>query len=73
MQTEDPLATLTELYQKRHPIYESLADIVIRTGAGHVTRVVADIIEQLTRKLSELQNQDALAPAEATGELNTNI
>ena len=73
LQTEDPLATLTELYQNRHPIYESLADIVIRTGAGHVTRVVADIIEQLTRKLSEQQNQDALVPAEATGELNTDI
>lgn len=58
LQTVDPLATLTELYQKRHPIYESLADIVIKTGAGHVTRVVADIIEQLTVKLSEQAAQE---------------
>ena len=53
LQTADPLATLTELYQKRHPIYESLADIVVKTGSGHVTRVVADIIAQLIAKLSE--------------------
>lgn len=53
LQTADPMATLNELYQKRHPIYSSLADIVIKTGAGHVTRVVAEIIEQLTLKLSE--------------------
>ena len=44
---------MTELYQKRHPIYESLADIVVKTGSGHVTRVVADIMAQLIAKLSE--------------------
>ena len=62
LQTEDPLATLTELYQKRHPIYDGLADIVIKTGAGHVTRVVAEIIEQLTRKLSEQPDQGEAIP-----------
>ena len=62
LQTKNPLATLTELYEKRHPIYEDLADIVIKTGSGHVTRVVNEIITQLTLKLNQ---QAAALSAEA--------
>ena len=47
LQTANPLSVLTQLYEVRHPIYQDLADIVITTGAGHVTHVVAHIIEQL--------------------------
>ena len=69
LQTADPLATLNELYQKRHPIYESLADIVVKTGSGHVTRVVADIIAQLTLKLSA-QVAEQNEPQHTSSELN---
>lgn len=62
LQTADPLATLTALYNQRHPIYESLADIVITTGSGHVTRVVSDIIRQLTRKISAEPAESSIAP-----------
>jgi shikimate kinase len=53
LQTADPLSVLTQLYQVRHPIYENLADIVITTGAGHVTHVVAHIIEQLIARIGQ--------------------
>lgn len=53
LQTADPLATLSSLYDSRHPIYSDLADIVVRTGAGHVHQVVSRIIEQLLLKLND--------------------
>ena len=53
LQTADPLSVLTQLYEVRHPIYQDLADIVITTGAGHVTHVVAHIIEQLIARIGQ--------------------
>lgn len=51
LQTEDPLGTLNQLYQVRHPIYESMADMVVKTGSGHVTQVVQHIVEQLCERI----------------------
>ena len=53
LQTANPLSVLTQLYEVRHPIYQGLADIVITTGAGHVTHVVAHIIEQLIARIGQ--------------------
>ena len=53
LQTANPLSVLTQLYEVRHPIYQDLADIVIITGAGHVTHVVAHIIEQLIARIGQ--------------------
>ena len=53
LQTANPLYVLTQLYEVRHPIYQDLADIVITTGAGHVTHVVAHIIEQLIARIGQ--------------------
>ena len=53
LQTANPLSVLTQLYEVRHPIYQDLADIVITTGAGHVTHVVAHIIEQLIARIGQ--------------------
>ena len=64
LQTPDPLGTLTQLYQVRHPIYESLADIVIKTGAGHVTHVVAQIIDQLTSRIGKNLHINQAEPSE---------
>jgi shikimate kinase len=53
LQTADPLSVLTQLYETRHPIYQNLADIVITTGAGHVTHVVAHIIEHIIERIGQ--------------------
>ena len=53
LQTANPLSVLTQLYEVRHPIYQDLADNVITTGAGHVTHVVAHIIEQLIARIGQ--------------------
>ena len=53
LQTANPLSVLTQLYEVRHPIYQDLADSVITTGAGHVTHVVAHIIEQLIARIGQ--------------------
>ena len=53
LQTANPLSVLTQLYEVSHPIYQDLADIVITTGAGHVTHVVAHIIEQLIARIGQ--------------------
>ena len=46
LQTEDPVKTLTDLYEKRRPIYEE-ADIIIQTGGIYPTEIVTQIIRSL--------------------------
>ncbi len=78
LQTADPLATLTQLYQVRHPIYESLADIVIKTGTGHVTHVVSQIIEHLCERLGQAMqvppaDMATAAPQNSSNEVSNNV
>lgn len=50
--TNDPRTRLEELFEKRTPIYESLADIVMETGSASVPLVV----QQIVTRLKELEN-----------------
>jgi shikimate kinase len=53
LQTEDPLARMTELYHARHPLYLEVADITLDTGRQSVHTLVALLERQLvevTRK-----------------------
>lgn len=47
LQTEDPQAVLTDLMEKRHPLYLQVADIVVETDRRNPKAVVADIITAL--------------------------
>lgn len=53
LQTGDPLATLRQLYDTRHPLYQSIADFEVITGAGQVSHVAQQIINAL---LEHVQN-----------------
>jgi shikimate kinase len=44
----DPKKRLTELLIDRAPLYESIADITIETGAGSITSVVQKIVQHLS-------------------------
>jgi len=46
----DPKQRLTELLTARAPLYESIADITIETGAGSITSVVQKIIKHISTK-----------------------
>lgn len=53
LQTNDPYAKLTELYQQRDPLYQQVADIVIQSGkqSVHVLMLhLADEIETFGKK-----------------------
>ena len=55
LQTADPHAKLTELFQQRDPLYQQVADIVIRSGkqSAHILMLhLADEIEAF-RKISQ--------------------
>jgi shikimate kinase len=45
--TPDPKATLRGLLEMREPLYESVADVVVDTGATSVSQLVAQIVEGL--------------------------
>jgi shikimate kinase len=49
IQTEDPLARLTELMQVRDPLYREIADYVISTENRPAQVVIKDIVQRLTR------------------------
>ncbi len=50
LQTEDPLAKLTELYAQRHPLYLEVADIVLDTGRQSVHSLMAKLERQLAER-----------------------
>jgi shikimate kinase len=45
LKSANPRKRLTELLAQRAPLYESIADITIETGAGSITSVVQKIIQ----------------------------
>lgn len=47
LQTQDPRATLTELFEVRDPLYQEIADIVIHTDQRNPKNVVNEIIHTL--------------------------
>lgn len=47
LQTEDPLARMTELYHARHPFYLEVADVVLDTGRQSVHSLMAALERQL--------------------------
>ena len=51
LDTDDPRAVLEALLQKRHPLYEELADIVVDTNGRKVASVVQEIRDRLDKAL----------------------
>lgn len=47
LQTENPRAVLETLYEKRHPLYQEVATIIVPTGRAYPKQMVADILERL--------------------------
>ncbi|MEM9687974.1 MAG: shikimate kinase AroK [Pseudomonadota bacterium] len=47
LDTDDPRAVLEALMEKRHPLYQQLADLVIDTNGRKVPSVVYEICERL--------------------------
>lgn len=47
LQTADPKQRLTELFEMRDPIYQSLADITVTTGSASPKKMVHEILGQL--------------------------
>jgi shikimate kinase len=45
--TPDPLGRLRELYAQRDPLYRSVADLVLETGAQSVHTLAAQLLERL--------------------------
>ena len=59
LQTEDPLAKLTELYGERDPLYREVANIVIDTGS----QSLSSLAHRLEHRLIELWAARAVADA----------
>ena len=55
LQTEDPLAVLRKLYDVRHPIYQALADVEVKTGVGQVTHVAMAAVEAILQHIAAQQ------------------
>ncbi|MGL4767652.1 MAG: shikimate kinase [Formosimonas sp.] len=55
LQTADPLATLHKLHEQRHGLYQSVAHVEIKTGAGHVTQVAMGIVQALLQQIAQQQ------------------
>lgn len=51
LNTHDPLARLTELYDQRDPLYRSIADWVIESEREHVARFAAGLEQELRKVL----------------------
>lgn len=54
LQTADPRATLQDLFEKRDPLYNSIADIVIHTGKQNVQI----LLSKLQEKIVEYRDKD---------------
>ncbi len=50
LQTPDPLARLTELYEERDPLYRAAADIVIDTGSQSLISLAHKLEHQLLQR-----------------------
>ncbi|MDH5544864.1 MAG: shikimate kinase AroK [Gammaproteobacteria bacterium] len=52
LQTDDPKRKLTEILHQREPLYEAIADLVVKTGDNSVKSVVDRICKLLKSRLS---------------------
>jgi shikimate kinase len=52
LQTDDPKQKLTEILNQRGPLYEEVADLVIKTGNQSIKTVVDKITKSLKSKLT---------------------
>lgn len=53
LQNDNPRATLEALYQKRHPLYQGVATIIVPTGRAYPKQMVADLLEILAKYAKE--------------------
>ncbi len=49
LQTQNPRAVLEQLYAKRHPLYEEVADLIVPTGKLYPKQMVMDILLKLSQ------------------------
>lgn len=49
LQNDNPKQVLEALYQRRHPLYQEIADIVVPTGKAYPKQMMMEILEQLTQ------------------------
>ncbi|OGS91422.1 MAG: shikimate kinase [Gallionellales bacterium GWA2_60_18] len=49
LQTDDPHAILTELFQQRDPLYLEVADIVVRSGRQSAQALMLQLVEEIDR------------------------
>lgn len=49
LQTTDPHAKLTELHHQRDPIYQQIADIVIKTGRQSVQTLMLGLVNEIEK------------------------
>jgi shikimate kinase len=52
LQTSNPRQVLTDLMQKRAPLYESIADVIVDTDQASIRDVAAYIVELLSTQTS---------------------
>lgn len=50
LQVEDRIAVIDKLFDERDPVYKSIADVIVTTGAGQSHTVVNDVLNQLAHK-----------------------
>lgn len=53
LQNGNPRATLESLYQKRHPLYQEVATIIVPTGRAYPKQMVADLLEIMAKYAKE--------------------
>lgn len=50
LQVQDRSAVIDKLFDERHPVYQSIADLVVTSGASQSYTVVNDVLTQLAQK-----------------------
>jgi shikimate kinase len=47
LQTNDPLAKIKELYKKRDPLYQEVADVIVQSGKQSAQHMMAKLLQEL--------------------------
>ncbi len=50
LQVENRAAVIDKLFEERHPLYQSVADLIVTSGAGQSHMIVNDVLNKLTDK-----------------------
>lgn len=56
LQNDNPRATLEMLYQKRHPLYQEVATIIVPTGRAYPKQMMTDILALLAEHANKGQD-----------------